>query len=88
MGDLTKLKELGVENYVDRWSKYVSTRAGASCGAQQQQQQLRCCHAAGDCSLCLLLLQDATELKDKLTGSSRAAIVTSADGLLHQVGVC
>lgn len=74
-----------MEDYVERWSKYVSTRAGASRGtaatAAVVVQQV-----IAPCSLCVLL-QDATELKDKLTGSSRAAIVTSADGLLHQVGV-
>jgi hypothetical protein len=79
MSDLTKLKELGVDDYVKRWLKYV--RAGVFRSDRYGQLLL----LAGLSAELMSCLQDATELKDKLTGSSRAAIVTIADGLLHQV---
>jgi hypothetical protein len=34
---------------------------------------------------CLRALQDAADLKEKISSSSRAVIVACADGLLHQV---
>lgn len=92
MGDLAKLKDLELDAYVKRWSRYVRQCPWGAGSTTASAALHRATVVWAGTLLCqqprhvLPLLQDANEVKDKLTGSSRAVIVSCADGLLHQVG--